>query len=174
MLVPLATRHPLSSLHMTDLLHIIPDFPIKSYDHLIPRLEQHLVTTIDLLTLDAVEIHKRTKLGLVDIQRLAAHVTAVLQQQLDLRVEDEQRFKATFRREGKNGDILRRPGSDLVKAWSTISTLDEEVDAILGGGIPASYITEITGERYVKLHSTSAWWLICVLRLVVQGRLNSC
>lgn len=136
---------------MTDLLHIIPDFPIKSYDHLIPRLEQHLVTTIDLLTLDAVEIHKRTKLGLVDVQRLAAHVTAVLQQQLDLRVDDEQGFKAVFKRGGKDGDVLRRPGNDLVNAWSTISTLDEEVDAVLGGGIPAGYITEITGERYVKL-----------------------
>jgi DNA repair protein RAD57 len=31
--------------------------------------------------------------------------------------------------------------------WRWISTLDEELDAALGGGIPPGYLVEITGER---------------------------
>ena len=129
---------------MTDLLHIIPNFPVNSYEVLIRGLEQHLVTTVDILTLDAVEIHKRTKLGLIDIQRLAAHVTAILQQQLDLRKDNEQQNNSTPRAEEKT---LGRTGNDLMQRWSTIGVLDEELDTVLEGGIPTGYITEVTGER---------------------------
>jgi DNA repair protein RAD57 len=31
--------------------------------------------------------------------------------------------------------------------WNCISTLDEKLDAALGGGIPPGYLVEITGER---------------------------
>lgn len=33
--------------------------------------------------------------------------------------------------------------------WRSISTLDERIDEVLGGGIPTGYVTEITGERYI-------------------------
>ena len=31
--------------------------------------------------------------------------------------------------------------------WSVISTLDPAMDALLDGGIPTGYVTEVTGER---------------------------
>lgn len=34
--------------------------------------------------------------------------------------------------------------------WEAISTLDDDMDRALGGGIPAGYITEVTGERYAS------------------------
>lgn len=132
---------------MTDLLHTIPDFPIKSYTHLLPSLEKHLITTTDLLTLDALEIAKRAHLPLLDVRRLAAHVVAILQRQLGLTPGGDH--------DGIEGS-LKKLGNEIVGQWSTISTLDDSLDEALDGGIPTGYITEITGERcqlYV-LHSS--------------------
>ena len=139
-----AISQPIS---MTDLLHTIPDFPIKSYTHLLPSLEKHLITTTDLLTLDALEIAKRAHLPLLDVRRLAAHVVAILQRQLGLTPRGDH--------DGMEGS-LKKLGNEIVGQWSTISTLDDSLDEALGGGIPTGYITEITGERcqlYV-LHSS--------------------
>lgn len=124
---------------MTDLLHTIPDFPTKSYTHLLPSLEKHLITTTDLLTLDALEIAKRAQLPLLDVRRLAAHVIAILQRQLGV-------AQGGGGHDGIEGS-LKKSGSEIVGQWSTISTLDDSLDEALGGGIPTGYITEITGER---------------------------
>lgn len=45
---------------------------------------------------------------------------------------------------------LRKSGREVIldRKWRAISTLDDSIDAALGGGIPTGYITEITGERY--------------------------
>ena len=124
---------------MTDLLHTIPDFPTQSYTHLLPSLEKHLITTTDLLTLDALEIAKRAQLPLLDVRRLAAHVVAVLQRQLGV-------IPGSDGHDGSEGG-LKQSGSEIVGQWSTMSTLDDSLDEALGGGIPTGYITEITGER---------------------------
>lgn len=131
----------LKTIFMTDLLHTIPDFPTKSYTHLLPSLEKHLITTTDLLTLDALEIAKRAQLPLLDVRRLAAHVIAILHRQLGVTqaVGDH----------GGIGASLKKSGNEIVGQWSTISTLDDALDEALGGGIPTGYITEITGERYI-------------------------
>lgn len=131
---------------MTDLFDTIPDFPIKPYTHLIPSLEKHLVTTSDLLTLDASEIAKRAQLPLLDVKRLANHVVSILQRQLGLDVipdADEAR------------ECLRKTGREITNQWSTISTLDGSLDRALGGGIPTGYLTEIVGERYFSIFNTS-------------------
>lgn len=44
--------------------------------------------------------------------------------------------------------LLKKSGRDILNLWNTISTLDDQIDDALGGGIPTGYITEITGERY--------------------------
>ena len=129
---------------MTDLLLTIPDFPTSAYTHLLPSLEKHLITTTDLLTLDALEISKRAQLPILDVRRLADHVVAVLQAQLGVKGGDEDGRVGGSRSAGG----LRRSGVDVVGKWSTISTLDEVLDKTLGGGIPTGYITEIVGERY--------------------------
>lgn len=128
---------------MTDLLHTIPDFPTKSYTHLLPSLEKHLITTTDLLTLDALEIAKRAQLPLLDVRRLAAHVVAILQGQLGV-------TQGGGDHDG-TGRSLKQSGNEIVSQWSTISTLDDSLNEALGGGIPTGYITEITGERYTLL-----------------------
>ena len=133
---------------MTDLLHTLPDFPTKSYTHLIPSLEKHLITTTDLLTLDALEIAKRAQLPVLDVRRLATHILAALQGQLGLTASDDQIKSNPSEQGGKDKGHLRKTGRDLGDQWSMISSLDDEIDEALGGGIPTGYITEITGERY--------------------------
>jgi DNA repair protein RAD57 len=134
---------------MTDLLHVIPDFPTHSYTHLIPSLEKNLVTTADLLTLDVVDVAKRAQLPSLDLKRLIAHITDVLHYQLGINTTayetsgSEEALStvpsgSSTPRVGRNGSL---------KQWHTISTLDSDLDAELGGGIPTGYITEFAGER---------------------------
>ena len=132
---------------MTDLLHTLPDFPTKLYTHLLPSLEKHLITTTDLLTLDALEVAKRAQLPLFDVRRLANHVVAILQGQLGLKNDNGLNFENVGEKQADFG-ALRKSGKEAISQWSTISTLDPTLDAALGGGIPTGYITEITGERY--------------------------
>ena len=139
---------------MTDLLHTIPDFPTKLYTHLLPSLEKHLITTTDLLTLDALEIAKRAQLPLLDVRRLANHVVAILQGQLGLKNDNVLNFEGVGENQADFG-VLKKSGKEVASPWSTIRTLDPILDAALGGGIPTGYITEITGERYTFRTSPS-------------------
>ncbi len=129
---------------MTDLLAILPDFPAH-YHNLLPSLERNLLTTADLLVLDAVEVAKRTQLPVGDVCALTQALIEALHDQLHTRPSVDQLDDAAAAKEGVaavkavNGDALRK--------WETVSTLDDELDAALGGGIPTGYIVEITGER---------------------------
>lgn len=127
---------------MTDLFDTIPDFPIKPYTHLLSSLEKHLVTTSDLLTLDASEIAERAQLPLLEVRRLTKHVVSILQRQLGLGVIPDADGKQ------QAGECLRKSGIEISSQWNTISTLDASLDIALGGGIPTGYLTEIVGERY--------------------------
>ena len=140
---------PLSLLpySMTDLLTTIPDFPTKSYTHLLPSLEKHLVTTTDLLTLDALELAKRAHLPLLDVRRLANHVLAILQSRLGLNTENAPLYPNAGQHPPEYGS-LRKTGKEATTRLNFISTLDPCIDAALGGGIPTGYITELTGERH--------------------------
>lgn len=143
--VPLVL-HATICISMTDLLHIIPDFPTKLYTHLLPSLEKHLITTTDLLTLDALEVAKRAQLPLLDVRRLVNHVAAILQGQLGLKTDSAPSYQGIG--EGQaNCASLRKTGKQATTQSSPISTLDPTLDAALGGGIPTGHITEITGER---------------------------
>ena len=147
--IPLQMVDPL---HMTDLLHTIPDFPIILYTHLLPSLEKHLITTTDLLTLDALEVAKRAQLPLLDVRRLANHVVAILQSRLGLKTDNALSFQNAGEKEADYSS-LRKTGKEAAAQLNIISTLDQSMDAALGGGIPTGYITEITGERYARLNS---------------------
>ena len=132
---------------MTDLLHTIPHFPIKLYTHLLPSLEKHLITTTDLLTLDALEVAKRAQLPLLDVKRLASHVLTILHGRLGLQTNIAPPCRSAGQGLADYGS-LRKTGKETTMEMSFISTLDPSIDAALGGGIPTKYITEITGERY--------------------------
>ncbi|KAK3297606.1 P-loop containing nucleoside triphosphate hydrolase protein [Chaetomium fimeti] len=106
---------------MTDLLRVLPHFPVGQFARLIPALEKHAISTSDLLTLEAADIGKRTHLPLLDVKRLC----------------DAQHPPTSE---------LRKTVASLSAQWQTISTLDPDLDRALGGGIPAGYVTEVTGE----------------------------
>ncbi|RDL38542.1 uncharacterized protein BP5553_02882 [Venustampulla echinocandica] len=126
---------------MTDLTTVLPGFPTQQYVRLLPSLEKHCVTTADLLTQDWIEIAKRAQLPLLDVKRLCNAVLDALQLDLGIgAVEDGDRTQES------HNSRLRKSGRDLVDSWNTISTLDDDLDRALGGGIPAGYITEVTGE----------------------------
>lgn len=128
---------------MTDLVSVLPTFPTHEWTHLIPSLERNLITTTDLITLDAVDIAKRAQLPLLDLKRLCNAVLQELQGSLGLGAHSWQNGSAKV-----SSTPLRGSGIDVVESWQTISTLDDASDTALGGGIPAGYVTEITGERY--------------------------
>jgi hypothetical protein len=125
--------------HMTDLLQVLPDFDAKPYTHLLPSLDKALITTNDLLTLEAADVAKRAQLPAGELRRLADAVIQALHQQLGFGGEED-----------VGNHFLTASGNpDTEKdGWTCISTLDEKLDAALGGGIPRGYLVEVTGERY--------------------------
>ena len=134
---------------MTDLLHVVPNFPTTSYTHLIPSLEKHRLTTTDLLTLDALDIAKRAQLPLLDVRRLAKHIIAELHGDLAFGSSVH-----TFESDESNDSRGTQPslsaaGNDLVQPWKFITTLHPAFDDALGGGIPAGYLSEVVGERFM-------------------------
>lgn len=138
---------------MTDLLTTLPFFPTAPYTHLLPSLERSLITTSDLLTLDALEIAKRAQLPILDVKRLASRILEALHGDLGFAAPGDQADPSDASREGKQTNEksetkLKATGEDVVDRWNTISLLDDTLDETLGGGIPTGYITEVTGERY--------------------------
>jgi DNA repair protein RAD57 len=123
---------------MTDLLHVLPDFDLKPYSHLLPSLDKALVTANDLLTLDAADVAKRAQLPAGELRKLADAVAAALHRQVGFGA-DAQPGRAFL-----SGVTEWEPPDS---GWNCISTLDEKLDAALGGGIPPGYLVEITGER---------------------------
>ena len=123
---------------MTDLLQVLPDFETRPFSHLLPSLDRALVTTADLLTLEAPDVAKRAQLPAGELRKLVDALVPALHQQL-----------------GFGGEAVEANGfSDALCApadsWTCISTLDDELDAALGGGIPPGYLIEVTGERCVE------------------------
>lgn len=124
---------------MTDLLQVLPDFDAKPYSHLLPSLDKALITTNDLLTLEAADVAKRAQLPAGELRKLTEAVVSALHHQLGFGGEEE--AGTSYLSASGNPDELK-------KQWNCISTLDEKLDAALGGGIPAGYLVEVTGERY--------------------------
>ena len=159
---------------MTDLLLTLPNFPTKSYTHLIPSLERTRITTSDLLTLDPLEVAKRARLPLLDVKRLINHITAALQGQLGIeasgkdfrggingaKVEERGARKEDggFEIPEEDKGILRSNGLEMLereRKQRRISLLDEGLDAALDGGVKRGGITEFVGERYI-IHVSSS------------------
>ena len=139
---------------MTDLLQILPDFPTKTYTHLLPSIEKHLITTTDLLTLDALDIAKRAQLPLLDVRRLVNHVIACLHGELGVSSGISTAHSNISAVGSPEQAPLKQSGESVIRSWAYISTLDPALDALVGGGIPPGYLTEIVGER---CHSPSLY-----------------
>lgn len=137
--------------YLMDLLSILPTFSTKSYGHILPPLERNHINTVDLITLDTLEIAKRAHVPPADVRRLSAHILDALHGDVGFE-RDIGGIENSGNTQGSsfNADAAVIPGPltrvDLSR-WSVISTLDPAMDALLDGGIPAGYVTEVTGER---------------------------
>jgi DNA repair protein RAD57 len=130
---------------MTDLLHVLPSFRTEGYVRIIPNLERHGISVTDLLTLDVSEAARRASVPVREVESLRRDVLQGLHVSLGV-FQDEGGAQA-----GDGGVVdhgkLQMDGTQLLNKWEPISTLDDTIDAVLGGGVPRGYVTEITGER---------------------------
>jgi DNA repair protein RAD57 len=142
-----------------DLLTVLPGFPTNGFIHIIPPLERRKVTTVDLITLDPLEIAKRARVPPADVRRLSNRIVEALHADIGFErpkaiAEDPNDTPSST----INPDAVLHLGPATKRAplqWNTISTLDPAMDALLGGGIPTGYVTEVTGERYATGLSTN-------------------
>lgn len=142
---------------------------------LLPSLEKNLVTVADLLTLDCVEIAKRATLPLLDVKRLCADVLEHLRGDLgisEVEPADEGSGESERSVDGKGKKKLRKSGKEVIDEWEVISTLDDDMDRALGGGIPTGYITEVTGERCVSFSITPLSTIVLTYTPLAHGSLN--
>jgi DNA repair protein RAD57 len=121
---------------MTDLLHVLSDFDTAQYTHLLPSLDRARITTTDLVTLTPVDVAKRAQLPAGDVRKLRDALVQALHVSLGIGAHEA----------GPNSFL-----SSSGNAEPRISTLDERLDAALGGGIPPAYLVEVTGERYGQI-----------------------
>lgn len=146
-----------------DLLLVLPGFATKTFLHILPSLERAKVTTVDVITLDALEIAKRARVPPADVRRLSSRIVEALHADVGLNGPPTNKDTSNDAPSSSiNPSAVGRtfgPATKRVTSqWSTISTLDPAMDALLGGGIPTGYVTEVTGERYVAgLYSSLSW-----------------
>ncbi|KAF4973415.1 hypothetical protein FSARC_309 [Fusarium sarcochroum] len=119
---------------MTDLLQILPSFPLRPFAALLPTIEQNALTTTDLLTLHPADIAKQTRLPILDLKRLIAAIQASL--------SDDLAPEQPLLRPEPDPESISEPEPES----RVISTLDDGLDAALGGGVPVGAVTEFTGE----------------------------
>lgn len=124
---------------MTNLLRVIPDFDLKPYSHILPSLEKALVSAGDLLTLDPSDVAKRAHVPPGEVKKLLDDLVE------RLRVANGDHVSKVEFAEDNDSPLARHLTS--LDRPESISTLDAGIDAIVGGGIPARYLTEIVGER---------------------------
>lgn len=133
-----------------DLLLVLPGFVTKPFAHILPPLERAKVTTVDVITLDSLEIAKRARVPPADVRRLSSCIVEALHTDVGFEKPQTNTETSDGPRSSINPDVASRTiSSKRASQWNTISTLDPAMDALLGGGIPTGYVTEVTGERYV-------------------------
>ena len=132
---------------MTDLLDVLPAFPVEEYSRLTTVLETNLVTTSDLLTLEVVELARRFHLPILDLKHLITRLKNHLHQSYGLGKPVVSPETSPGSLAGDTKLALTRNGSQLAAKRPLISSLDDSIDTALGGGIAAGYVNEVTGER---------------------------
>ncbi|KAF4123611.1 DNA repair protein RAD57 [Geosmithia morbida] len=128
---------------MADLVRILPSFPTGNFSGLLPTIENHSLTTADLLTLHPGDIAKQTRLPILDLKRLVAAIQACLSDDVG------PPKKLTSPPVPPPPPPLSTIAPSLRPPSSLISTLDPDLDAALGGGVPTGRITEFVGESGV-------------------------
>ena len=125
---------------MTNLLIVLPEFDVRPYSHILPSLEKALVSTADLLTLDALDVAKRAQVPPGEVKKLSDALLEGLHSEFG--------GSATLQRNvATNVGSEVRPDDPGVGSVDPISTLDDHLDLSLGRGILPGYLTEVVGER---------------------------
>lgn len=125
---------------MTNLLTILPNFNIKPYTHILPSLEKALISTADLLALDALDVAKRAQVPPGEVKKLTGALLEGLHSELTGSI-------ALQRNGVANAGTEVRPDDPGLGSTNAISTLDDRIDDSLGRGILPGYVTEVVGER---------------------------
>ncbi|EEH08400.1 RecA family ATPase Rhp57 [Histoplasma capsulatum G186AR] len=138
---------------LMDILSTIPDFPTKSYAHILPSLERANIAVKDLVLFDPLEIAKQAKVAVTDVRALAENVINALHRDLGLgRYQGESIDVAPASRDDNEQYRVQDHGDPIVKLGhrvpelSFVSTLDPVLDRVLAGGISTGYVTELAGE----------------------------
>lgn len=118
-------------------LYLVSNLPTPS-TRVLQALDNAELLTVDLLTLDVFEIHRRTQLSIIDVQNLVQDVISALSDTVESEVKTAEK---------------------RIRDFTFLTTGDEKINALLGGGIPIGSLTEVTGERYEN-------WIVMALTLV--------
>ncbi|RMY73354.1 hypothetical protein D0863_03907 [Hortaea werneckii] len=125
---------------MTNLLTVLPDLDIRPFTHILPSLEKALVSTADLLTLEPADIAKRAQVPPREVEKLATTLVDGLHGGSDVNASGEGSDGA------EAGAGYAIDGKGLVNGAQAISTLDDDLDQQLNGGIAVGTVTEFVGE----------------------------
>jgi DNA repair protein RAD57 len=130
---------------MSDMIQILPDFDTAPFEKVLDKLERANISSNDLMALTAVDIARRANVPIDQVRELVACLIDQLHAQLGF---------------NENGSHQEKADKD---ACSYISTLDDHLDAALGGGFPAGHVCEVTGES-----AAGKTQLLLTLLLAVQ------
>ena len=131
------------SIQMTNLLSVLPNFDIKPFTHILPSLEKALISTSDLLTLDALDVAKRAQVPPGEVKKLAN----ALLDDLYAGIKSTNFLDGTEVDNGKGATKALGDSPVAKKQSRHISMLDDGIDTFLGGGIAPNHLTEFVGER---------------------------
>lgn len=139
---------------MSDIIQILPNIDTEPFEKVLERLEKANITSNDLMTLGAVDVARRADVSIDEVRELTASLITQLHARLGL--------DALEHGYDNEKDVPAESATED-PAWSHISTLDDDLDAALGGGFPAGQVCEITGES-----AAGKTQLLLTLLLAVQ------
>ena len=146
---------------MSDIIQLLPNIDTEPFEKVLERLEKANISSNDLMTLGPVDVARRADVSIDQVRELTATLIAQLHAQLG--------FDESRNGHGEEEDATAKSGEkDTTPIWSHVSTLDDDLDAALGGGFPAGQVCEITGES-----AAGKTQLLLPLPLPLRGQFTS-
>lgn len=139
---------------MSDVIQVLPNIDTAAFEKVLERLEKANITSNDLMTLGAVDVARRADVSIDEVRELTASLITQIHAQLG--------FDALENGHDNEKDVSVKSAKQD-PTWSHVSTLDDDLDAALGGGFPAGQVCEITGES-----AAGKTQLLLTLLLAVQ------
>ncbi|KAG9532477.1 P-loop containing nucleoside triphosphate hydrolase protein, partial [Aureobasidium melanogenum] len=139
---------------MSDITQLLPNIDTEPFEKVLERLEKANISSNDLMTLGAVDVARRADVSIDQVRELTASLITQLHAQLGFDDPDNDHYN-------EKDESAKSAKED--PTWSHISTLDDDLDAALGGGFPAGQVCEITGES-----AAGKTQLLLTLLLAVQ------